>query len=245
VQSSLWRRKAFGEKSLLRSSYKRGCQEKRLLPAPRRDAGVVTYIQPSHSRKGDLVGRFGSPCRLQRRCQPQLLVVPTQRFHDIVVLDTFLIQNLSARLAVRVIATQALMCSRTGQVGFYSKDQKHFVLLLQLTQAWQRPQTANKINEMGRGKTQFLSPLLSTEGHSARRSAQARCPQPCRRRPCRRRPASRQCGNARWFDRSWHSGCNVRDAAKEKSMQRNNARFNRTCSPASDCQQDVECTSNR
>jgi hypothetical protein len=31
------------------------------LPAPRRDAGVVTYIQPSHSRKGDwLAGRFGS-----------------------------------------------------------------------------------------------------------------------------------------------------------------------------------------
>jgi hypothetical protein len=150
VQSSLWRRKAFGEKSLLRSSYKRGCQEKRLLPALRRDAGVVTYIQPSHSRKGDWLAALGRR-RLQRRCQPQLLVVPTQRFHDIVVLDTFLIQNLCARLAVRVIATQALMCSRTGQVGFYSKDQKHFVLLLQLTRAWQRPQTANKINEMGRG----------------------------------------------------------------------------------------------
>src|ERR1700690_3551066 len=37
----------------LHSSYERGCQEKRLVPAPRRDAGVVTYIQPSRSRKGD------------------------------------------------------------------------------------------------------------------------------------------------------------------------------------------------
>jgi hypothetical protein len=35
-----------GDKSPLRSSYERGCQEKKLLPAPRRDAGVVTCIQP-------------------------------------------------------------------------------------------------------------------------------------------------------------------------------------------------------
>src|SRR2546428_12451879 len=28
------------------SSYERGCQEKKLLPAPGEDAGVVTYIQP-------------------------------------------------------------------------------------------------------------------------------------------------------------------------------------------------------
>src|SRR5580693_5370006 len=69
------------------SSYKRGCQEKRLLPAPRRDAGGVTYIQPSHSRKGDWLAALARR-RLQRRCQPQLLVVPTQRFHDVVVLDT-------------------------------------------------------------------------------------------------------------------------------------------------------------
>ena len=27
------------------SSYERGCQGKKLLPAPREDAGVVTYIQ--------------------------------------------------------------------------------------------------------------------------------------------------------------------------------------------------------
>ncbi len=30
----------------LHSSYERGCQEKKHLPAPRKDAGVVTYIQP-------------------------------------------------------------------------------------------------------------------------------------------------------------------------------------------------------
>ena len=65
----------------------RGCQEKRLLPAPRRDAGVVTYIQPSHSHKGDWLAGLARR-RLQRRCQPQLLVVPTQRFHDVVMLDT-------------------------------------------------------------------------------------------------------------------------------------------------------------
>ena len=48
-------------KALYRGSGIACCQEKRLLPAPRRDAGVVTYIQPSHSRKGDWFGRFGSP----------------------------------------------------------------------------------------------------------------------------------------------------------------------------------------
>jgi len=35
-----------GEVSPLHSSYERGCQEKKLLPAPGEDAGVVTYIQP-------------------------------------------------------------------------------------------------------------------------------------------------------------------------------------------------------
>src|ERR1700675_4219606 len=32
--------------SPLRSSYEKGCQVKKLLPAPLGDAGVVTYIQP-------------------------------------------------------------------------------------------------------------------------------------------------------------------------------------------------------
>src|SRR5271167_2779464 len=67
-------------KSPLHSSYERGCQEKRLLPAPGRDAGVVTCIQPSHSRKGDWFGRFGSS-QMQRRCRPQWLV-PTRSFHE-------------------------------------------------------------------------------------------------------------------------------------------------------------------
>jgi hypothetical protein len=35
-----------GENSPLRSSYERGCQEKKHLPAPLGDAEVVTYIQP-------------------------------------------------------------------------------------------------------------------------------------------------------------------------------------------------------
>jgi hypothetical protein len=61
--------KVVGEKSRLHLSDKRGCQEKRLLPAPRRDAGVVTYIQPSHSRKGDWLAALARR-RLQRRYQP-------------------------------------------------------------------------------------------------------------------------------------------------------------------------------
>ena len=35
-----------GEKSRLRSSYEKGCQEKTPSPAPREDAGVATDIQP-------------------------------------------------------------------------------------------------------------------------------------------------------------------------------------------------------
>ena len=35
-----------GATSPLHSSYEKGCQVKKLLPAPLRDAGVVTYIQP-------------------------------------------------------------------------------------------------------------------------------------------------------------------------------------------------------
>jgi hypothetical protein len=36
----------FGKKSRFHSSYEKVCQEIKLLPAPLRDAGVVTYIQP-------------------------------------------------------------------------------------------------------------------------------------------------------------------------------------------------------
>jgi hypothetical protein len=38
----------------LQSSYERGCQEKKLFPAPREDAGVVTYIQPHLILRGVL-----------------------------------------------------------------------------------------------------------------------------------------------------------------------------------------------
>jgi hypothetical protein len=40
---------------------KEDVKKKDFSPPPRRDAGVVTYIQPSHSRKGDWFGRFGWP----------------------------------------------------------------------------------------------------------------------------------------------------------------------------------------
>src|ERR1700693_792722 len=70
----------------LHSSYERGCQEKKLLPAPRRDAGVVICIQP-RLILGGVIGLAALARRtLQRRCQPQLLV-PTQRFHEAVALD--------------------------------------------------------------------------------------------------------------------------------------------------------------
>src|ERR1700694_656904 len=70
-----------GGTSPLHSSYERGCQEKRLLPAPRRDAGVVTYIQP-RLVLGRVIGLAAlARRRFQRRCQPQLLV-PTRSFHE-------------------------------------------------------------------------------------------------------------------------------------------------------------------
>ena|ERR1039458_9783630 len=67
-------------------SYERGCQEKKILPAPREDADVVTCIQP-RLIPGGVVGLAALDRRaFQRQCQPQLLV-PTQRFHKAVVLD--------------------------------------------------------------------------------------------------------------------------------------------------------------
>src|ERR1039458_934124 len=41
-----------GVTSRLRSSYERGCQGKKLLPAPREDAGMGTYIQPHQTLRG-------------------------------------------------------------------------------------------------------------------------------------------------------------------------------------------------
>src|SRR3984957_16851657 len=70
----------------LHSSYERGCQGKNLLPAPLRDAGVVTYIQPHLIPHLIIRGVFGFVAlarrTLPRRCQPQLLV-PTRRFHEV------------------------------------------------------------------------------------------------------------------------------------------------------------------
>jgi hypothetical protein len=55
-----------------------------------RDAGVVTYIQPDlipHLILRGVIGLVALARRtFPRRCQPQLLV-PTRRFHDVLVLD--------------------------------------------------------------------------------------------------------------------------------------------------------------
>src|SRR6266702_852927 len=68
------------------SSYEKGCQGKKLLPAPLRDSGVVTYIQPHLVPHLMLRGVIGLVALARRifpwRCQPQLLV-PTRRFHEV------------------------------------------------------------------------------------------------------------------------------------------------------------------
>src|ERR1039458_6875589 len=75
-----------------RASYERGCQGKKLLPAPREDAGMVTYIQPHHTLRG-VIGLAALARRaFQRRGQPQLLV-PTRRFHEAVVLDAIRLRS--------------------------------------------------------------------------------------------------------------------------------------------------------
>jgi len=64
--------KSVGETSSLRSSYERGCQGKKILPAPPRDAGVVTYIQPHlipHLILRGVIGLVALACRTSpRRC---------------------------------------------------------------------------------------------------------------------------------------------------------------------------------
>src|ERR1035438_3569555 len=89
-QCRLWSwlglKRMVGVISPFHSSYERGCQEKKILPAPREDADVVTCIQP-RLIPGGVVGLAALDRRaFQRQCQPQLLV-PTQRFHKAVVLD--------------------------------------------------------------------------------------------------------------------------------------------------------------
>jgi hypothetical protein len=74
------------ETSLIHSPYEKGCQGKKLLPAPLRDAGVVTYIQPHLIPQLILRGVIGLVALARRtfprRCQPHLLV-PTRRFHEV------------------------------------------------------------------------------------------------------------------------------------------------------------------
>src|SRR3989442_5837095 len=59
---------------------------KKVSPAPLRDAGVVTYIQPHlipHLILRGVIGLVALARRtFPRRCQPQLLV-PTRRFHEV------------------------------------------------------------------------------------------------------------------------------------------------------------------
>src|ERR1700675_84357 len=70
----------------LHSSYEKGCQVKKLLPAPLGDAGVVTYIQPHlipHLISRGGIGLVALARRtFPRRCQPQLLL-PTRPFHEV------------------------------------------------------------------------------------------------------------------------------------------------------------------
>jgi hypothetical protein len=65
---------------------KKDVKEKRHLPAPLRDAGVVTYIQPHLIPHLILRGGIGLVALARRtfprRYQPQLLV-PTRRFHEV------------------------------------------------------------------------------------------------------------------------------------------------------------------
>jgi hypothetical protein len=66
------------EISRFHSSYEKGCQEKKLLPAPLRDAGVVTYIQPHLIPHLIFRGGIGLVALARRtfprQSQPQLLV---------------------------------------------------------------------------------------------------------------------------------------------------------------------------
>src|SRR6202035_999266 len=98
--------------SRFHSSYEKGCQEKKLLPAPLRDAGVVTYIQPHLIPNLILRGVVGLAAlgrrTFQRRCQPQLLV-PTRRFHEVSGARRHSVPKLR-KLGVGLSANQDPMC---------------------------------------------------------------------------------------------------------------------------------------
>jgi hypothetical protein len=75
----------------------RGCQEKKHLPAPLGDAGVVTYIQPPliphHILRG-VIGLVALARRtFPRRCQPHLLVRKRQSKHKLDERGILLITN--------------------------------------------------------------------------------------------------------------------------------------------------------
>ena len=67
-------------------SYEKGCQGKKVLPAPLGDAAVVTYIQPHlipHLTLRGVIGLVALTRRtFPRQSQPHLLV-PTRRFHEV------------------------------------------------------------------------------------------------------------------------------------------------------------------
>ena len=75
---------------------KEDVKEKILRPPLGGDVSVVTYIQP-RLILGRVIGLDAlARHRLQRRCQPQLLV-PTRRFHEAVVLDAIRLPKLRKR----------------------------------------------------------------------------------------------------------------------------------------------------
>ncbi len=105
-----------GEISPYHSSYERGCQEKTFPPAPREDAGVVTYIQPHLILKGVLVLAAFARRAFQRRCQPQLLI-PTRRFHEAVALDAIRFRSYASEGLAKVPTT--ILCETRGLQLFW------------------------------------------------------------------------------------------------------------------------------
>ena len=101
---------------LLGKFLERGCQEKRLLPAPRRDAGVVTYVQPRLILARVIGPAASARRRLQRRCQPQLLV-PTPRFHEVVVLDAIRFRSYASEGLAQV--PTMILCETRGLQLFW------------------------------------------------------------------------------------------------------------------------------
>src|ERR1035437_555609 len=98
------------------SSYERGCQGKKLLPAPREDAGMVTYIQPHHTLRG-VIGLAALARRaFQRRGQPQLLV-PTRRFHEAAVLDAIRLRSYASEALAKV--PTKILCETRGLQLFW------------------------------------------------------------------------------------------------------------------------------